>query len=640
MPASNNAKRIRELEELIRMHQDLYYNAQPIISDEDFDALWDELGRLDPANPLLRKLGEDRLDGWPKSRHVMPMGSQSKATDPAGFYAWAAKMPFSRFIVQYKLDGASLELQYEKGLLARAVTRGDGAWGDEITPNARRMNGVLGNLPVPFDGAVRGEVLMSHEVHAAKYPDKANCRNAANGLMKRKDGTGSEDLDVICYDAEGSVGGGSAFGDEREKIEWLSSAGFTVVPTRILDSPKEVVEYRGMVMTERASLDHDIDGLVIKGIEIDPEDLAKPRPEKQIAFKFSPEEAVTRLVGVEWSESGALYTPIGIVEPVRLAGTTVQRANLCNPDMIRGMDLMIGSMVVITKRGEIIPKIETLVENPESARPIWQPEKCETCGSALVDGGTSLYCPNEKCPKKELHRLDKWLSVLDIKDFGSAILQRLHDSGRVRTIADLYTLEAGELSEFERMGAVLARKILRNLRAVREVSLAEFLAGFDIEGVGLLVAEKLIAAGFDTLEALFAASAEDLDRAEGIAEKMAETIRAGLASLRGEMEAVIESGAVAIRKPSAEAPAGGEGASAVRGKSFCITGELRSMKRPEAEKLIRDLGGSARSSVSKDLDYLVTNDQSSGSSKNLKAKQLGIPVIDEDAFLRMAGKME
>lgn len=635
--AGNTSPRVAELERLIKRHQELYYNAEPAISDEDFDALWAELEDLDPGNILLRRIGEDRADGWPKVGHVMPMGSQAKATDPDSFEAWASKVEYPAYLVQYKLDGASLELQYGGGVLVRAVTRGDGTIGDDITPNAVRIRGVQPRLPAAFTGGVRGEVLMARATHAAKYADKANCRNAANGIMKRKDGAGSEDLDLVCYDAKGSVpaaaGSESPFADELEKMAWLEAMGFSVVHTEILPSAQDVVEYRGKVMALRPSLPYDIDGLVVKGAAIDETDAAKARPDLQIAFKFSPEEAVTRLKAIEWSESGALYTPIGIVEPVRLAGTTVQRANLCNPDMIRSMGLKLGSMVVITKRGEIIPKIETLVENPPGAVEIEQPTVCGACGTALLDEGTRLYCPNEACPKKELHRLEKWLTILDVRAFGTALITRLHDSGRVRRIADLYSLTAEELEGFDRMGATLAQKILRNLRAANEPSLEEFIAGFDLEGVGLLVAEKLVKGGFPTLDALFAASEERLLAIDGIAETMAATIVRGLAAVREEMLAVLATGALRIREPITQEGAAAD--SPIFGKSFCFTGELASMKRPEAEKKVRELGGSAKSSVAKDLDYLVTNDPASGSAKNKKAREYGVAILDEEAFLAL-----
>lgn len=627
-------KRIRELEYLIRHHQELYYNGEPEISDEEFDALWDELASIDPANPIIASIGADRSDRWPKYRHRMIMGSLSKASDPESFLAWAAKVRYPLYLVQYKLDGASIELQYDEGGFARAVTRGDGVIGDDITPNAVRMNGVPNRLPEPFTGSVRGEVLMSKRVHASKYSDKANCRNAANGLMKRKDGQGVEDLDIVCYDAVGRLPTGEAFSTEREKIAWLKRMGFNVVPTIECKSPEEIIVYRAKIMELRPTLEYDIDGLVVKGDRIDFEDMNKMRPELQIAFKFSPEEAVTTLIAVEWSESGTTVTPIGIVEPVRLAGTTVQRANLANPGIIRSMDLRIGSKVVITKRGEIIPKIESLVENPKDAIPIPIPSHCSICGAGLIDEDTRLYCPNAECPGKAYHRLEKWLSVIDIKDIGSTLLKRLFEAKRVVRIPDLYSLTIDDLISFERIGQKSAQKILRNIRERNEVSLSQFIAGFDIEGIGLLMAEKLIEAGYDTLDKILAASPADFEKIAGFAEISAKTLYEGLRLVEEDMRKLVDSGYVRIRPPL---PKTQRTANPVSGNSFCFTGELRSMKRSEAEKLVREKGGIIKSSVTKDLDYLVTNDPSSGSEKNRKAKELSIKIIDEEQFLEMAG---
>jgi len=232
-PDAARKKRIAELQKLIRRYQKSYYDGEGEISDEAFDALWDELKSLNPSDPLLKKIGQDS-GNFEKVRHIMPMGSQEKVANPEQFSAWAQKHDYGEYLVEYKLDGASLELQYKKGNLVRAVTRGDGTIGDDITANAKKMKGVLLTLSgaEDFTGAVRGEVIMTHGVHRAKYGDKANCRNAANGIMKRKDGTGSEDLEMIAYDAWAAKGE-APFRDEEGKIAWLSSCGFTVVPLAI-----------------------------------------------------------------------------------------------------------------------------------------------------------------------------------------------------------------------------------------------------------------------------------------------------------------------------------------------------------------------------------------------------------------------
>jgi DNA ligase (NAD+) len=623
--AVRKSKRVAELESLVRKHQDLYYNGQAQIEDGEFDALWDELSSLDPGNPVLQAVGADSSDGYAKVEHLIPMGSQEKASDPESFLKWAAKVKHPEYLVQYKLDGASLELQYSAGEFLRAVTRGDGMIGDDISANVRRMRGFVPRLKEDFSGGVRGEVVMSHAAHDQYFPDKANCRNAANGIMKRKDGEGSQRLDILCYDAQSTENPGF-FERERDKLAWLSAQGFATVEQRILPSPEEVVDYRAHVMDIRTGLPFDIDGLVVKGDRIDVEDSRRSRPEKQIAFKFSLEEAISTLVEVEWSESGAIYTPIGIISPVQLAGTTVKRANLCNPDMLRSLGLKLGSRIVITKRGEIIPKIEGLVENPADVREIPYPTAC-SCGSLLVDEGTRLACPNPQCPKKALHRLRKWLDVLDVKDFGDVLLGKLFDSGRVRAIADLYGLSAQELASLERMGETSAAKILKHLKGKSSVSLPAFLAGLDIEGIGELIAGRFVQAGFDTLDSLRKATAQELSGVFGVGDITAKAFVQGLASLSADIDALIESGAIHLLRPVS----GGT----LAGKSFCFTGELRSMKRPEAESRIKALGGSAKSQVVKDLSYLVTNDPGSGSSKNAKARELGIPILDEEAFLEL-----
>jgi DNA ligase (NAD+) len=637
--------RINTLERLILRYQKSYYDGEAEISDDEFDLLWDELKNLAPDSPVIKKVGGEKggaspatdssVDGFPKARHLMPMGSQEKAAGPEEFRAWANKHNFTQFLVQYKLDGASLELQYEQGALIRAITRGDGITGDEITANARRMKGVVEKLDIDFTGGVRGEVVMTHEVWRNKYASKANCRNAANGIMRRKDGSGCEDLMLITYDAA-SAGDDRYFTDEAHKVEWLGKRRFETAVTKIFKDAEEVIAYREKVAKSRDKLPFDIDGLVVKDTVTDMADLRRARPEKQIAFKFELETAFSILRQVEWSESGATYTPIGVVDPVRIAGTTVQRANLNNPGMIRALGLKIGSAVSVVKRGEIIPKIEGLA--PQGAMPetsaveekeIEFPAHCTVCHTDLIDAGTRLYCPNAGCPKRLLHRLEKWVDVLDIRELGEKLLRQLFDKERVRHIADLYTLGAEELAAYERMGELSAAKVIRHIQTPRELSLAAFIAGFDLEGVAETTMEKTAAAGFNTLEKLRGASVEDLAAVYGLGEITAGVIVDGLKETAAEMDAVLQTGVISIAPPPPE------DSQPLRGLSFCFTGELSSLKRGEAEERIKALGASAKTSVVKDLSFLVTNDPGSGSGKNKKARELGIPIIDEEQFLAL-----
>ena len=629
--------RIDELAALIKKYQDSYYNGEAEIEDAEFDKLWDELKSLDPENPILKKVGADS-GNFEKAAHVMPMGSQEKAADPEQFMAWAEKHAYDEYLVEYKLDGASLELQYQKGRLVRAVTRGDGSVGDDITANAKKMKGVFATLPKSpdFTGGVRGEVIMTHSVHKQYFSDKANCRNAANGLMKRKDGEKSEFLCLITYDAL-ATDGPNPFADEEEKIAWLVKNGFESVPLKICKSAQEVIDYRAAVMEIRPGLEYDIDGLVVKERAINLDDARRARPDRQIAFKFSLEEAVSVVRDVEWSENGATYTPVAIFDPVQLAGTTVQRASLANPDTLRKLGVQIGSHVVVVKRGEIIPKIVGLVPHPDDAKnrsPIKFPQKCSACGSDLLDTPSRLYCPNKNCSKRVLHQIFKWIECADIRDLGDALVTALFSDKKLTCISDIYSLTEEILTPYflneesmaKEKDSLGAKNVVASIKSKTKLGLAQFVAGFDIEGIGESMVEKVIEGGFDTLEKMLSAAAEDFEKVYGFAEITAATFAQGLAENADEMRSLVASGAVTIK----EAKSG-----ALAGKSFCFTGELRTMKRADAEALVKEKGGSAKSSVTKDLTYLVTNDKESGSGKNAKAAKFGIAIINEEEFLKL-----
>jgi len=629
--------RIDELAALIKKYQDSYYNGEAEIEDAEFDKLWDELKALDPNHPILKKVGADS-GNFEKASHVMPMGSQEKAADPEQFLAWAEKHVYPEYLVEYKLDGASLELQYQKGRLVRAVTRGDGSVGDDITANAKKMKGVLSLLEKSpnFTGGVRGEVIMTHSVHKKYFSDKANCRNAANGLMKRKDGEKSEYLCLITYDAL-STDGPNPFKDEEEKIAWLVKNGFESVPLKICKSPQEVIDYRAAVMETRPSLEYDIDGLVVKERVINLDDASRARPDRQIAFKFSLEEAVSVVREVEWSENGATYTPVAIFDAVQLAGTTVQRASLANPDTLRKLGVQIGSHVVVVKRGEIIPKIVGLVPHADDAKnckPIEFPKKCSVCGSALLDTPSRLYCPNKACPKRVLHQIFKWIECSDIRDLGDALVNALFSDKKLRSISDIYSLDETTLTPYflneesiqKEKDSLGAKNVVASIKAHSSLSLAQFVAGFDIEGIGEQMVEKVVEGGFDSLEKLLSASAEDFEKVYGFAQITAAAFAQGLSENADEMRSLAKRGAITIKEKKS---------GALAGKSFCFTGELKTMKRADAEALVKEKGGSAKSSVTKDLTYLVTNDKNSGSGKNAKAAKFGIAIINEEEFLAL-----
>lgn len=638
----DNLNRIKELEEKILHYQKSYYNGEGEISDADFDLLWDELKSIDPSNSILHKVGTDS-GNFIKSTHIMPMGSQEKAANPEQFLLWADKHVYGEYFVEYKLDGASLELQYENGHLLKAVTRGDGTIGDVITENAKKMNGVIVDLSIDgkkinYSGGVRGEVIMTHSVHHEKFSDKANCRNAANGIMKRKDGEGSEFLKLIVYDAF-SPSDIQPFSDEEEKIIWLKKCGFCTVDIKVCHSPQEVIDYRSSVMEKRKTLEYDIDGLVIKERVINKDDAFRARPDRQIAFKFSLDEAVSVLRNVEWSKSGGTYTPIALFDEVELNGTTVQRASLANPDTLRALNVKIGSKVVVVKRGEIIPKIENVVfeDNSVDMKEIEFPKKCETCGTELIDEGSRLFCPNKKCPKRILHQLLKWQQVVDIRDFGVTLIESLFNDKKLLSISDIYSISKDNLipyflneeSILKEKKSLGAEKVYNSIHARTELKLSTFIAGFDIEGIGVTSTEKLVQAGYDTLDKILSLTKEQIALIYGFADKMALIIEEGLKENASEMRYLVENNIITIKSNQN---------GLLFGLSFCFTGELQSIKRTDAQLLVTDNGGIIKSSVTKDLNYLVTNDTESGSSKNQKAAKYNVTIINEKQFLALLRK--
>jgi DNA ligase (NAD+) len=620
-------ERISELEKLIQYHRDLYYNKTPKISDAKYDQLEDELKELDPSNPLLFKVGQDSSPLFTKTEHVMPMMSQEKASNEEEFTKWARKRNYTQFVIQYKLDGISIELQYTSGVFQKAVSRGDGKVGDDVTENILNAKGLIKKLPERFTGAIRAEVLLFRSIFEQKYSDNQNPRNAAAGIIRRKDHKGSDDLNLIVYDAWTS-NRQITFHDEIEKVRWLQQQGFEVVKTKTVHTIQEVIETRQEIIDSiRDSLNYEIDGLVIKGREIDREDMKRAKPESQIAFKFPAEMIDSTLIDVEWSVSGANYTPVALIEPVELLGSTVQRASLANPDIMGQLGVKIGSKVMVSKRGDIIPKIEYVIATPEDAKEIVIPIKCEACESDLINEGSRLYCPNEDCPNVRYRRIVKWIKKNDIKHFSEKLILRpLYETQRIQTIADLYTLKISDLTKLEGVQEKSAKKALNNLLAVKQIPLERFIAGFDIEGLGERMVKKAVKAGFDTLEAIKTASIHELSQIDGYAEITAQTLQQGVEKLYPEMEQLLKTQKVKIAEPITEGK--------LKGLTFCFTGKLITMSRKEAHDLVISNGGEPKSSVTKHLSYLVTN-STERTTKYKKAQEQGTTIITEAQFLKL-----
>ncbi len=623
---------IKKLENLIRYHRNLYYNKQPEMSDDEYDALVDKLKKLDSSNKVFSEIGKDSISVFMKREHIIFMNSQSKVNTIEDFLKWKKRIPSPKLLVQLKLDGISIEVQYMNGIQTFAITRGDGKVGDDITANVKKMQDYIPNIDKDFSGALRAEILITHDIFQKKYSNQyANCRNTASGISKRKSGKGYEDLSLIYYDVF-SINEKLKFNTELDKINWMKIQKFNVVDSKIFDNSEEVIKYRDKIIKIRDQLNFDIDGLVVKCNQIDLDDMNRITPMKQIAFKFPSQSAISVLNEVEWSISGATLTPVALIDEVKIAGTKVRRASLSNPSEIKRLGLKKGSIIIVSKRGDIIPKVEKVVENPYNAKEIKYPIKCDSCGAKLINTGVRLFCPNEQCSNREFHRLEVWIKTLGIKNFGEKLLRKLYDTNRIKKISDLYDLKIEDISKLEGQGKRSAEIALGNLFKINEISLAKFIAGFNIENIGESIAKLIIDSDYKTLESLKNAKIDDLAKIEGIGDANAQMIINGINKLYNDMISVLKKGVIKIKETLKEGK--------LKGKTFCFTGALKSITRDEIKSLLEEHGGIFKKSVIKNLDYLVTNDPNSGSEKNLKAKEYGVKIISEDQFLKLIQKSE
>lgn len=358
----NNKTRISELENEIKKNQDAYYNNEALISDAEFDALMDELKELDPDNALLTtEVGSDHTEGFKKAKHTILMGSQAKANTESEMNKFIGGIDASLCLGQFKMDGASLELNYKNGKFDSAITRGDGETGDDITENVKKMKGVTMKLTTNYTGAVRGEVLLPRSTYNAEFAGGKykNCRAAANGIMKHLDGSDCEKLTVVCYDAL-NTDNTKSFETQEKLIEFLETNKFNVAPYKFFTNltGKMAMDYLNEVWEDWDNLDFDIDGLVWKQNKIDLVDMTtNKRPKTQIALKPAKVLRVTKLIDIKWQVKNGTLTPVGIIEPVDLQGATIKKASLCNISQLEKMGIEIGHEVTICRCGMIIPKI-------------------------------------------------------------------------------------------------------------------------------------------------------------------------------------------------------------------------------------------------------------------------------------------
>jgi len=617
--------RIQDLVIQINQARIDYYNGQAKVSDKVYDAWCDELRLLDSTNKALTAVGAPVASAWAKAKHQIPMGSLNKINTPTEFSKWADDTASSeKLFVTQKLDGLSIELIYENGVLLQAITRGDGDVGEDITVNVKKMDGVKSYLQIPFNGSLRGEIIMLKSKHKKYFSDKANPRNAASGVSKRLDGVGSEHLSIMFYQALCDVD----FKTEVAQFEWLKLLGVIIPDYWTFNTAGEVnLHWRNYQDVDRDKLDYDIDGLVIhindmaKQMSLGDKDM---RPLGAIAFKFDNEtrESIIRDIIWQVGNSGRV-TPVAVVDPVSLVGATITRASIYNMSYIEDLGLDIGATVLVARANDVIPRIEELVKGTgKVAEP---PTNCPSCGGILVMSGENLICTNtDKCPAQVVGRIKNWVSDLNILEWGDTLIEKLVEAGKVTTVADLYTLTVDDLASIDRMGKKSAQNCFESLWKNSEITLDIFLGALSFPMIGSTTIRQIMSAGCDTLEKFGQLGAAEFEMVPGVGPNKAVSLANGLKQNQKVILALLDNGVKIKAKIVGK----------MSGSSVCFTGAMKN-KRPVLEKMAADAGADVKSSVGKGLTYLVIADPNSTSSKAVAARKMGTVLISEDEFLGM-----
>ena len=655
-------KRVAELREVIERNNRLYYmDNAPELEDFEYDALTRELKALEAQYPALvtpdsptQHVNEAASSKFSKVAHAVKMESLQDAFSYDELRDFDTRVREAgiapRYVVEARIDGLSVSLEYENGRLVRGSTRGDGLVGEDVTENIATMKDIPHVLPdAPEFLEVRGEVYMPHQAFFAlkeqqeleeKTPFK-NPRNAAAGSLRQKDAriTASRGLSIFVFNLQQVRG--RSFSYHSETLDYLKSLGFPVSPRySVFYSIEDAIREIEAIGAGRGSLAFDIDGAVIKVDDLAARETlgsTNKFPRWAIAFKYPPEvkETVLREVEVSVGRTGVL-TPTAVFDPVFLAGTSVSRASLHNADIIRTLGIRIGDTIQVRKAGDIIPEVIGVTRHAAGAPDYEMPATCPSCGAPVthLEGEAALRCVNPECPAQSLRNLIHFASrnAMAIDGLGEAVAIQLTDRGLVHTVADLYTLRQEDLLQLDKFKQKSANNLLAAIENSKRNNLDKLVFGLGIRNIGDKAAAQL-AEHFGSMQALAAASAEEIAAIDGIGAIMAESVTEFFAKA-GTVDLLARLRAAGVNMDWH----GEKKGTALAGMTIVVTGTLPTLSRQEAEALIARNGGKASGSVSKKTAYVLAGE--AAGSKLTKARSLGVPVIDEAAFLRMIDQKE
>ena len=652
-------KEITSLRREIERHNKLYHvYDSPEISDYDYDMLMQRLKKLEAEHPELvtpdsptQKVGGAILTQFEQVTHQVPLESLTDVFSYEELYAFGNRMDSMlqqahEYVVEPKVDGLSVSLEYENGVFVRGATRGDGTVGENVTENLRTVR----SLPLRIENApqrliVRGEVYMSKSVFQKLNQERelngeslfANPRNAAAGSLRQLESrvAASRKLDIILFNIQYSSD--TIYTTHAQTLDAMREMGFPVVPYTVFQNIQDCVERIETIGNDREQFAYDMDGAVIKINTLSQRELlgsTAKAPRWAVAFKYPPEKKESRVLDivVQVGRTGVL-TPKVIVEPVRLAGTMVSAATLHNQDNIDRLDLRIGDTVLLQKAGEIIPEVLSVNKSkrPEGTRAYHLPDLCPECGAPVVrdEDGAALRCTSPECPAQRLRNIAHFASreAMDIEGLGISVCEALIQNGLVSSVADLYELKQDKVAAIERMGNKSAGKLLAALERSKQAGLSRLLCAFGIRQVGQKAA-KVLAARFDTLDALMGADKEALTAIPDIGEITANYILEWFSKPQSRhlIQRLREAGVDFSSKEEKKDDR-------FSGFVFVLTGTLEHFTREEASAIIESYGGKTSSSVSKKTSYVLAGENAG--SKLTKAESLGIAILSEEDFANM-----